>query len=282
MVYDLITEGNNAVLTAKPYSLLLGDQIDIKLADNAGTPLVDDNTIDTQEPYTNITWSRFTTDQARDIDGSNFNFREIIARTGATAQQVHQKLNRLVRDWENNIDSGVGTLRGGFSPALSSFLGETITYQGFTDGLPNAEKNTSIFIDGGGNARSFLRVGAFSLDYRAPANFTGSTNFKVVQQSVFGIQNAPALQDADGNDATGTIQDSEFSNGSLVKDFSVAYETFDQNGHPPNTDIPILVSVGGGATNTRPGTFGPFIIRNNTTQSFVINLDETTAWRPEV
>ncbi|MEO1208593.1 MAG: hypothetical protein AAFX78_03540 [Cyanobacteria bacterium J06638_20] len=273
VVYDLVTAENTAALTAKPYNLLLGDAIDPKLADAGGTPLVNDTAIASNTPYTNITYTRHDPDVQRSIEGTNYNFDAIIARTGATAQQVHQKLNWLVRQKSTDIDSGSGTLLGGHSPALSTFIGESVTYQGFTDGLPDGEKNTSTFIDSSGTGRAFEVVAAFAFEFVVPTNFTGSAPFKAFQQSVFGVANAPVMDDGDGSDVAGTVT------GNQTADFSIKYNSFNQNGHPAGTDIPILVSVGGGDTNTLPRVYGPFSVGNNVTQSFRIELTETTSYR---
>jgi hypothetical protein len=276
VVYDLVTGENTAELVAKPYNLLLQDQIDPKLADGSGTPLVTDNTIENNTPYTNITYTRHDPDVQRDIEGTDYDFDAIIARGGATAQQVHQKLNWLVRQKSTDIDAGAGTLLGGFSPSISTFIGDNVTYQGFTDGLPEAEKNTSTFIDSGGTARDFEVVASFAFQFFVPTNFTGSAPYKVFQESVFGIANAPVMDDGAGDDVAGSIT------GAQTDDYSIQFNTFNQNGHPAGNPIPVLVSVGGGDTNTLPRVYGPFEIGNNVTQSFRIELTETTSYRASV
>lgn len=272
-IYDLTTEQSIAELDAKPYFLVLVDQLDLVLADASGVPRVSDATIAGSAPYTSITYSRFSPVVTRSIEGTNYNFNAIIERLGATKEQVHAKLNWLIRQKNTDIDSGSGTLLGGHSPAISSFTGSVVTYQGFADDTPANERNETVFIDAAGTERRFDIIAAFAFAFFLPAGFSGSATYKVYQESVFGTDDAPVMDDQNGDPITGTIT------GNTTVSWAIKYSTFNQNGHPPGTDIPIYLSLSGGANGIKPDVFGVFTVQNNTTQSFRIEPTATTAYR---
>lgn len=273
--YNLTLEQEDIeILTAKKYGLILRDQLDLVLADASGNVRVDDNTIATQAPYTSITYTLFATPQSRSIEGTPYNFDAIVSRTGATKEQVHTKLNWLIRQKALDIDSGSGTLLGGHSPAISTFLGSEITFQGFADGTPANERNDTIFIDNTGVGRRFDRTAAFAIDFIVEPMLTTTAKFNVYLASVFNTDGSTPLLDGDGNAATGTLTTDE------TRSYTIRYSTFNQFGHTPGTPIPIVVTLSAPG-ELRPATYD-FTINDNTTQVFQVRGVETTAYRAAV
>lgn len=271
--YDIfIEQPDTGQLAAKKYTLFLSDQLDLVLSNPDGSVKVSDATIAGTAPYNTITYTRHSPTVARGIEGTNYNFNAIIARTGATKEQVHAKLNWLIRQQAIDIDSGSGTLLGGHSPAISTFVGTTdVSYRAYTDGLPENEKNDSTFIDAAGVARKFNRVAAFTLQFLVQPALQTTADYVMFLASVFNTVGATPVLSSTGTPIAGTIS----ADGSIS--WSVGYENFSQSGHPPNTPIPVVVTL------SAPGELLPqdyaFTINNNTTQTFQIRGIETTAYR---
>jgi hypothetical protein len=271
--YNLfIEQPDTGSLTAKKYTLFMNDQLDLVLANADGSVKVSDATISSSAPYTSITYTRHSPVAARTIESNSYDFDAIIARTGATKEEVHTKLNWLVRQQATDIDAGSGTLLGGHSPAISTFIGTSdVTYRGYTDGLPASERNDSTFIDSIGVGRKFARVAAFTLQFLVAPYLTGTAKFAVYLASVFNTDGITSILDSAGAAIEGTIT------GDTSLSFAVAFETFNQFNHPANTAIPIIVTL------SAPGQLLPqeyaFVINNNTTQIFQLRGQETTAFR---
>lgn len=263
------------VLRPQIYRLGIGDRgIDLKLADTSGNPLVSDTIIETTLPYTAFTYTRYAAGnlQARLIDGVSYDFDAIIERDNGSADQIHAWLHWQARRRPGDntfIDTG-STLRGHFAPAISSFLGEQVTFIGYADNTPSNENNDTVHIDAAGNPQRTAREAAFTLDFRvgqllAPA---GSADFNVYLQSNYNTPDAAIVQNKDGVNMEGSIT------GDQTEAFSISFSTFNQQGHPPNTPIPIRVTL------SAPGLLLPrtydFTVQDNTTQIFSIDGIQTT------
>lgn len=83
-IYDLVTAQSITQLDAKPYFLVLVDQLDLKLANADGSVKVSDATIASSAPYTSVTYTRQSPSVSRTIEGISYNFDAIVARSGAT------------------------------------------------------------------------------------------------------------------------------------------------------------------------------------------------------
>lgn len=246
--------------------------IDPQLADATGTPFVTDTTIDTQEPYTSITFTQQVPNVNRTIEGVPYPFDAIIERSGATKQQVHQKLNRQIRHRDaTDIDAGPGFLRGEYSGPLSAFIGNQITFlRGYADNTPASEANDTVYTDANGIERRTDVIAALTINYNTPGNITlpQPADLKVFLSAQTNTDTAQPI-----NDASGVPMIHTFTTSGSVS-FSVRFASFNQFGHPAGTPIPIRYTISADAAII------PFarneIVENNVVQAFPADLLATT------
>lgn len=218
-----------STLTYKVEKFPLSNSTDLNIS-------ASDATISSSSPYTQISVQYYTTDQSRNIDGTDAPFRIIVTDASglATAQQIYEKIQYLLRQ-NSDIDSGSGTVIGATADALLSFRGTTLV--GATslaiDGLNSNLLNTVEFYDQNGVKRIYPFVAAGTITFGANA---GSGDFKywVFPASTFGTGSAAVVNDKDGNPISGTYA------GSPVT-FTFNYDTDTQGGHTAGTDFPVKV-----------------------------------------
>lgn len=201
-----------------------------------------DGTIASSAPYTGITVTYYGTDQNRSIGGTNYPFRVIINGNNATAEQIYEKVQYLLRQ-SGDIDSGAGTVTGKTADALLSFTGNTlVTATGvFIDNFNTNDTNRIEFYDQNGVKRTFPFVAAGTLLFNG--NLTGDTDavyrmyFKTLPgaNNDFGEASAVTVQDASGVDIAGTVS----GQGSIS--FSFAYDSNVQGGRTAGTDATVIV-----------------------------------------
>jgi hypothetical protein len=228
-----------ATLSYITYRFPLSNGTDLKIS-------ASDATIAASAPYTNISIEYFTTDQARNIDGTSAPFRIIITDSGtsATTQQIYEKMQWSLRQ-NTDIDTGAGTVTGATADALVSFLGDTLV--GATsvaiDGLNSNYLNSVSLFDKNGVNRLYPFVAAGTINFGANA---GSGDFKywlfyaTNPTGDFGTSTAVVVNDASGTPIQGTYS------GSPVG-FSFAYDTNTQGGRTAGT-TPAVKALGIGLT----------------------------------
>lgn len=223
------------------------DDLKIQAADGAMTGA----------PYNNITVSYYTADQSRNIGGSNYNFRIIIAGNGATKEQIYTKIQYLLRQTSDiNTSGDAGTKIGKIQADLLSFVGDTlVTAQGvFIDNFATADTNSIEFYDQTNTKRTFPYVAAGTLSFNTPLVGAGSSYrlFYTTGPGAgddYGESGAITVLDASDNPITGTI-----SSGSIA--FTFDYDG-DSAGGTAGTDKAVtLVAV-------RPG-YGKYTVATGT------------------
>lgn len=217
-------------------------------------------------PYSGITVSYYNADQVRNIGGSNYNFRIIIAGNGATKEQIYTKIQYLLRQTSNiNTSGDAGAKIGKIQSDILSFVGDTlVTAQGvFIDNFATADTNSIEFYDQSNTKRTFPYVAAGTLQFNAPLIGAGSSYrlFYTTGPGAgddYGQAGAITVLDASDNPIAGTI-----SSGSIAFDFD--YDG-DSAGGTAGTDKAVtLVAV-------RPG-YGKFTVATGTlTRSKGISL----------
>lgn len=250
-------------LAPERYRTGLNIALDLKLADVNGNPLTPDTEIATQEPYISFSYTRNTPPLTRNIEGVDYTFTPIINRAGGTKEQIHEWLHWLARQ-NTDIDSGAGTLLGVYSPAISSFLGEQITFQGYADGTPATENNDTVHVDDTGTARRTAQEASFTIDFRVdPFLDTETADFKVFLAQAYNTDGATVIRDKNDQPMEGTIA------GNEAVAYSISFSTFDQQGHTPGNPIPIIITLS--SPNRLVPDSSSAEVQNNTTQIFVVN-----------
>jgi hypothetical protein len=233
------TSNNSAIgastLSYITYRFPLSNGTDLKIS-------ASDSTITTTTPYTNISIQYYTTDQARNIDGTSAPFRIIITDSGtsATTQQIYEKMQWSLRQ-DADIDTGAGTVTGATADALVSFLGDTLV--GATsvaiDGLNSNYLNSVSLYDKNGVNRLYPFVAAGTIAFGANAG-TGDFKywlfFATNPAGDFGTSTAVVVNDASGTPIQGTYTGSPIG-------FSYAYDTNTQGGRIAGT-TPAVKALG--------------------------------------
>lgn len=225
-------------------NLLLSNEDDLKIQANDAAM--------TGAPYNNVTITYFGVDQNRNIGGSNYPFRVIIAGNGATLEQIYTKVQYLLRQ-ATDIDNGAGTVIGKTAPALLSFSGDTLqtTLGVYIDNIQAADSNRIVFKDQNGVDRTNPYSSAMSLNFNSVLVGAGSS-YRLLFSAPPGAGNdygeagAVTVNDAAGTPITGTI-----SSGTISATFDFDGNT--QAGYAGGTERPVtLIGI-------RPG-FGKFAV----------------------
>lgn len=245
---SVLADTGKTATGANIVNLLLSNETDLKIqaADSAMTTA----------PYDNITVTYFAADQQRNIGGTNYPFRVIIAGNGATLEQIYTKVQYLLRQ-ATDIDSGAGTVIGKTASALLEFVGDTLntTTGVYIDNIQAADSNRIVFKDQNGVNRTNLYQSAWVITFNAPLVGAGSS-YRLMFTAPPGAGNdygeagAITVNDASGVPITGTITSSTLS-GTYDYDGNV------QGGFTGGTDRAVtLIGV-------RPG-FGKFAVATGT------------------
>jgi hypothetical protein len=230
-------------------NFLISNEDDLKITDGDGAM--------SGAPYSGITVAYYTSNQNRNIGGSNYPFRVIITGNNATAEQIYTKIQYLLRQ-AGNINTGgdAGTVTGKTAAELLSFVGDTlVTGQGvFIDGFNANDTNRIEFYDQNNVKRTFPYVSAGTLQFNPPLIGVGSSYrlFYTTGPGAgddYGEAGAITVLDASDNPIAGTI-----SAGSIA--FTFDYDG-DSAGGTAGTDKAVtLVAV-------RPG-FGKYTVATGT------------------
>lgn len=203
----------------------------------------------TSAPYNNITVSFYTTNQNRNIGGTNYPFRIIIAGNGATKRQIYTKIQFLLRQSGNiNTAGDAGVITGRTASSMMTFTGETVqTGLGvYIDNFAANDTNDYVFRDQNGVNRTFPFVAAGTLTFNTPLVGAGSS-YRLFFKDPPGAGNdwgeagAITVNNATGTPITGTI-----TAGSISFDFD--YDGNTQGGYTAGTDRNVVL------VGVRPGS----------------------------
>ena len=205
-----------------------------------------DATIASTLPYTGITVTYYAVDQNKTIGGGTYPFDVVINGNGATAEQIYEKVQYLLRQ-DADIDNGTGEVIGKTANALLSFVGSTlVTSTGvFIENFDANDTNRIEFFDTSGVKRTFPFVAAGTLAFNT--NLVADTVavyrmfFKTLPGAGndYGESGAITVNDASGDPIAGTIS----GRGELAFDF--AYDSNVQGGRTTGTDAAVVViSIG--------------------------------------
>jgi hypothetical protein len=121
-------------------------------------------------PYNNIDVTWFAAPQARTIGGVEYHFHVIIEGNSATAEQIYEKVQYLLRQ-NSDIDEGSGNKNGKTAADLLRFVGDTLytliqTEGGvYIDNFLAADTNRLVFAEDTGDPITYPYVAALTLNF---------------------------------------------------------------------------------------------------------------------
>jgi len=222
--YELLTEQNLSELTFRKFALPLANAIDLNISSS-------DASIASAEPFTSMTIKYFTSSQAVDIGGVNYNFKVEIDANQGTTQQIYEFVQYSLRQ-ESNIDNNDNIelgVTGSVAEELLEFVGSNLKTKLQADvggtgaggvyitNFRAADTNDLTFVDDTGTERTFPFVAAGDLIFNTNLQNDADAIFKVFFTNDdagdntgrdFGTQNAIIINDNNGSPITGSVASS--------------------------------------------------------------------------
>lgn len=202
---SVLADTGKVATGANIVNVLLSNEDDLKIqaADGAMTGA----------PYNNITVAYYSANQVRNIGGSPFNFKVIVAGNGATLEQIYTKLQYLLRQ-ATDINTGgtAGAKTGKIQSALCSFVGDTLVTgtSVYIDNIQTADSNRIEFFDDGGTKRTNPYTAAGTMSFNSVLVGAGSS-YRLMYTAPTGAGNdygeagAITVKNAAGTPIAGTI-----------------------------------------------------------------------------
>lgn len=229
----LAVEGKTTVMEqhslnyAEIYPISAANAIDPKL-------IVSDATIAAGGIYANIDFNLDVDSiYSGSVDGTPYNFYGFIDGDSQTNEAVHQKINYLWRQATNVNSDGTGPQkRGDKQWPITSFSGDAFTVKSYLLNYKASQRNNLTLVDTGGNNRTWPSI--YTLTPTAPALVVGGT-FSLIHKDSHGTATPVYLKNEAGTDQKDiTIAASQ--------DIVVAYSTYANGGHTPNTPIDLVMT----------------------------------------
>jgi hypothetical protein len=231
--YDLLTEQGLTDLRSKKYALPLANSGDAKVTH-------DDTATSGSTPYTGINVEYFGDPFQRNIGGSDYNFDILIDGNNATAEEIYERIQYLLRK-ATDINSGSGAyVRGETADELLSFTGDTLTtgVGVFIDNYLVVDQNRLVFTDTGGTERTFPFTAAGTLLFNDNLQGDASATYWMFLNSgsgAYGTEDAIILNDFDGDPITGLVS------AAPSIGFDYDYDNNDQGGLPKGQNRAVTV-----------------------------------------
>lgn len=247
---SVLADTGKTATGANIVNMLLSNEDDLKIQANDAAM--------TGAPYDNITVAYYSANQSRNIGGSPYNFKIIVAGNGATLEQIYTKIQYLLRQ-ATDINTGgtAGTKTGKIQSSLLSFVGDTLVTGNsvYIDNIQGADSNRIEFYDDGGTKRTNPYTAAGTMTFNAALVGAGSS-YRLMYTSGpgasdnYGESGAITVLMADGTTPiTGTI-----SSGSIAFDFD--YDNSTAGGTAGTDKAVTLIGI-------RPGS-GKFAVATGT------------------
>lgn len=203
-----------------------------------------DATIETQEPWTNISISYLNSPVSKTIGTGNFLFDKIISGNNASLENIYEKIQFLLRQ-NYDIDTGSNFVTGKVTGEALDFIGDNLrTRKGvYIEDFLTTETNRLQFTDISGEVRTFPFVAAGTITFNN--NLQNDTDakywmfFSSVPSGDYGTISGVIVDDNNDNDITG------FVNGQASVTFDFDYDNNVQGGRTAATNAPVtLVAIG--------------------------------------
>lgn len=195
-------------MTSIVYRFPLANDADLKITHT-------DANISANAPYTGIDITYHETNQERTIGGTPYFFNIIIDGNNATAEQIYEKIQYLLRQ-DSDIDTGTGKVTGKTASDLLTFTGDTLaTSKGvYIDNFSANDTNRLQFYDVTGTMRTFPFVATLTINFNDNLQADADSVYRVYFTNDdsganlgydFGTANAIVVKDASGVNMSGTI-----------------------------------------------------------------------------
>jgi hypothetical protein len=242
-----ITAIGVSTMTYIVYRFPLANESDLKIT-NADGP------ISSAAPYTGITVTYYGSNQNISIGGASYPFRVIVEGNNATAEQIYEKVQYLLRQ-TSDIDSGAGSVTGKTADGLLTFVGDTLlTSQGvYIQNFDSNDTNRLQFTDQNSVVRTFPFVATLTLIFNDNLIADANSVYRVYFTNDdagdntgrdFGTSGAIMVLDASTSVLSGLVS------GAASKTFTYAYDTNVQRGNASSgTAAPVtVVAIGLGTS----------------------------------
>lgn len=242
-----ITAIGVSTMTYIVYRFPLANETDLKITTSDGP-------ISSASPYTGITVTYYGSNQNISIGGASYPFRVIIEGNNATAEQIYEKVQYLLRQ-TSDIDSGAGTVTGKTADGLLTFIGDTLlTSQGvYIQNFDSNDTNRLQFTDQNSVVRTFPFVATLTLIFNDNLIADANSVYRVYFTNDdagdntgrdFGTSGAIMVLDASTSALSGAVS------GASSKTFTYAYDTNIQRGNASSgTPAPVtVVAIGLGTS----------------------------------
>ena len=167
------------------------------------------------------------------VNGTSYNFTGFVDGDLRTNEAVHQKINYLWRQPTNVNSDGTGaTKRGDKQAPLTTFSGDAFTVKAYLVDYLASQRNNLTLVDTGGTNRVWPAI--YTLTPTAPALAIGGT-FSIIHEDTYGTVSPVYLKNEAGVDQKDMTT-------AASQDIVVAYSTYSNGGHPPNTPIPLRLT----------------------------------------
>jgi hypothetical protein len=259
--YDLLFEQNLAALTYKKYAMPLSNASDsVKITNTDWT------VSGAGEPYGPIDVTYYDTPQSIAVGGVSRDFHVVIDADDATAEQVYEKVQFLLRQqYDINESSTTPNVTGSIGDELLEFVGDTLKCKfNTTWAKPSwgggggviiinyaaADTNRLVFIDDTGTEREELFVATGRITFNT--NLLGDSDafywmfFTSVPSGDYGTANAVIVEDASSIPISGTITNNpSITAGNDYIDFTFDYDQNVQGGRTQGTNAATtIVAIG--------------------------------------
>lgn len=247
---SILADTGKTATGANIVNVLLSNEDDLKITANDAAM--------SGAPYSGITVAYYTANQSRNIGGSPYNFKIIVAGNGATLEQIYTKLQYLLRQ-SSDINTGgtAGTKTGKIQSSLAAFVGDTLVTgtSVYIDNIQGADSNRIEFYDDSATKRTNPYTASGTITFNSVLVGAGSS-YRLMYTSGPGVNDnygevgAITVLKADGTTPiSGTI-----SSGSIGFDFD--YDGSTAGGTAGTDKAVTLIGV-------RPG-FGKFAVATGT------------------
>lgn len=228
-----------STMTYIVYRFPLANETDLKITHN-------DSTISASSPYTSVSATFYGSDQQISIGGNNYPYRIIINGNNATAEQIYEKVQYLLRQ-DSDIDSGGGTVNGKTADSLMSFVGDTLlTTRGvYISGFNANDTNRLQFTDQNNVVRTYPFVATLTINFNENLVSDAGSVFKVYFTNDdagdntgrdFGTSGAILVQDSNSLPMSGSV------GGNTSLSYTYSYDSNTQRGNSSSgTDAPVTV-----------------------------------------
>jgi hypothetical protein len=247
---SVLADTGKTATGANLVNMLLSNEDDLKIQANDATM--------SGAPYSGITVAYYTANQSRNIGGSPYNFKIIVAGNGATLEQIYTKLQYLLRqDSDINTGGTAGVKTGKIQSSLAGFVGDTLVTgtSVYIDNIQGADSNRIEFYDDGGTKRTNPYTASGTISFNTPLVGAGSS-YRLMYTT------GPGVSDNYGESGAITVlkADNTTPIAGTISASSISFD-FDYDnsiaGGTAGTDKPVtLVGV-------RPGS-GKFVVATGT------------------